>query len=1069
MAEYDPDVQHEIVAVTFGTMSAAEIRRLAVCQVTDSSLYEKNSPKDFGMNSLLLGTCNQLYRCKTCKHDVRGCVGHWGYIEMAVAVYNPIFTETVLKILRCVCFFCSRLLAAVPDPTPRMRKKRTALAKLSLTLRGKKCAHCKGPQPDYARVGCVINRKWPRSTEFASADEETMATAPFSAQTARDILELVPDEDVARMYLDPLRSRPENMIFTALPVPPPIVRPSVAVKAWSVSRGQEDLTVKLVDIIKENKAVAEQLAKGKQSPRLGDLLQWHVCLYLDKDTRSKQAVISSKQKGGQRSLKNTRSVGMRLTGKRGRLRGTCNGKRVDFSARSVITPEVSLDVDELGVPRAVAMTQTVPEMVTRFNRHKLLEAVRNGPDRLPGAQAVVQRGVRTNLSMCKNRALVQLEAGDVVHRTLRDGDWVVFNRQPTLHKASMMGHKVRVMDGMSFRLSLPCTIPYNADFDGDEMNMHVPQGVQAAAEVQHIMSVTNQLLSAQKSSPSMGLVQDSLIGGFLLTSRDTFLPRGLFFNCLMQVHYGARTTTPPPPAVFCRDAKTGKVAVRYTGKQLLSAVFPTGLSFARKTRDLAHSDPMDVAERWVEVQAGELLCGQVGKEILGAKAGSAVHIACLDLSRRIATELISDCQRVMCAWLASTGFSVGVGDCLLSAATERRIEGLISDVYAHVAAEQRRGVCTEANEKAMYSQMQKILPEVGRVAVQEMRSRKNNFVVMVESGAKGSNLNIAQIGACIGQTAVNGQRVQPMADERRSLPCFAPGTEDLGAYGFCVGSFSRGLSPAELFMHAMAGREGLVDTAVKTAKTGYFTRKLQKSLEDVHVAYDGTVRTNSSEIVMDVYNGDGFDAAWLERVHLPEILMSDAEVEKKFAEMPADFVDRIKLLRDKVRTNKMFFEAKLNTQVYSPVNVARTAENVYREASARATLGGAPAGPRAAADVCLEAAAQLALTLARNHRAPGPATVVELVVLVGLGACAQEMPFAQLLKTAENVRAKMLRAIVQPGEMVGSTAAASMGEPTPVEATRRNTIFIHCAGTGRHRRRARVLIAAVCRCFLRIA
>jgi DNA-directed RNA polymerase II subunit RPB1 len=384
---------------------------------------------------------------------------------------------------------------------------------------------------------------------------------------------------------------------------------------------------------------------------------------------------------------------MRLTGKRGRLRGTCNGKRVDFSSRSVITPEVALDVDELGVPRAVAMTQTIPERVTRFNLEELGRAVRNGPARIPGAQAYVHDGVRTNLSMCRDRARVQLVLGDVVHRNLRNGDWVVFNRQPTLHKASIMGHRVRVMDGRSFRLSLPCTIPYNADFDGDEMNMHVPQGVEARAEVEDIMSVTMQLLSAQKCAPSMGLVQDSLISAFLLTSRDTFLSRGAFFDCMMRVHYGDDThggaggAAPPHPAVFCRDPRTGVVTALYTGKQLLGTVLPRGLTMSRKTRNLGDCDPMDARERWVSVRAGELVCGQVGKEILGAKSGSAVHIVSLDLSRERALQFLSDCQRVLCAWLTRVGFSVGVKDCLLSRAADQKISDMLAAVYDHVDAQ----------------------------------------------------------------------------------------------------------------------------------------------------------------------------------------------------------------------------------------------------------------------------------------------------------------------------------------------------------------------------------------------
>lgn len=293
---------------------------------------------------------------------------------------------------------------------------------------------------------------------------------PLSASRIHEIFKRISDEDVKALGFDPRYARPDWFVITVLAVPPPPVRPSVMFN--SSARSSDDLTYKLADIVKANQALRTQELQGAAEHILQDytrLLQWHVATLMDNE-------IGGQPQSFQRSGKPIKSIRQRIVGKGGRVRGNLMGKRVDFSARSVITPDPNLGIDQLGVPRSIAMNMTYPEIVTRYNINRMRELVKNGPNIHPGAKTIIRDdGKIVDLRYVKKSSDVHLEVGYRVERMIVDGDPVIFNRQPSLHKMSMMGHKVKVLPWSTFRLNLSCTTPYNADFDGDEMNMHVPQ------------------------------------------------------------------------------------------------------------------------------------------------------------------------------------------------------------------------------------------------------------------------------------------------------------------------------------------------------------------------------------------------------------------------------------------------------------------------------------------------------------------------------------------------------------------------------------------------------------------
>ena len=1018
-------VEYQVARVDFGVYGPEEIVAASVVEVTDTALYERGTPRDNAVNSLIMGSCDRRLRCKTCRHDVRSCPGHFGHISLVKPMWHVGYVTVVLKVLRSVCYWCSSTLVE-DERMPSNRNSRRQLAAVSAMAKGgssvavRTCRHCGGAQPQYVKNGAAIRREWRGQIEWESEEEQNRALRPFTAEVAHEILRDIPDEQLPGLgFHDPNRSRPDWLIITKLVVPPPTIRPSVVVTDGSKTRGQDDLTLKLQDILKANiqlREAIEQKSSAAELLRLEDMLQTHLCLYLDKDTRVGVATKRAAPRTGP-----CKSLAQRLKGKKGRVRGNLMGKRVDFSSRSVITPEPTLDIDQIGVPQHVAVTQTFPEKVTPFNMRELQARVWKGSGVVGGAHSVIDKdGSHTNLQMCANRKSIVLEVGQVVNRTLKDGDWIVFNRQPSLHKESMMGHKVRIMSGNSFRLSVPCTTPYNADFDGDEMNMHVPQSVLASSEIQNMMAVTEQLVSPQKNSPCIGAVQDTVIGSFLLTSKDVFVEEHDMMDLTLQMKYSDRGMDLPEAAILL-PAKHGRKPRRlYTGKQVVSHILPR-INMRRKVRDLEEADVMDPAERMVVIRDGELLAGRLCKKTLGTSQGGIVHVTCLDLCNQRCMQFISDCQRVVCTWMTRAGFSVGIADCWVGEKTHADVSRSISKAFRSIQRIQNRdGVSERAREAKISQTLQNVLDTTGRIALAGL-SPQNALRALVTSGSKGSNINISQISACIGQVCVSGKRIVPRPGSDRTLPSFRGGATHPMTGGFCSNSYAIGLRPQEFFTHAMGGREGLVDTAVKTAYTGYIQRRLVKVMEDASIRYDGTVRNSMDHIIQESYNGDGYAAERLERVPVPELLMSDAEIVRKYG--PDEAPDIISL-RKTVRDSKACHESRVQASVHVPVCATRCLENAKANDAQSRSVSIRVSFVREMRERVLRAVLHVF-----SSRSSAPLRLTLLTSLSWTSVSKMKITAAQLEDAVARILFRIRTGKVDPGTMVGAIAASSIGEP----------------------------------------
>ena len=808
--------------------------------------------------------------------------------------------------LRCVCFHCSRLMADPSDYKVQGAQKYKAQKRLEamhgLCRSKKRCEFATGAELQQAIMdgeqegavyGCgalqpTFRRRTAQSIEVEfQPDEETIPGTGdrkqiLSAHRAYEVLRNISDKDAKMLGLDPKFARPEWLLITVLPVAPPHVRPSIQLSD-SNARSEDDLTHQLVNIVKANKTLESLCRAGEANhvvSQFEELLQYKVNALFDNEANAKDGV-QERQRGG----KPLKTIRQRLKGKEGRIRGNLMGKRVDFSARTVITADPNLSIDQVGVPRSIAKTLTVPERVAPYNVHALMELVRNGPEVWPGARYVVHAdGRRVDLRFVKHLNDLALHTGFVVERHLRDDDLIVFNRQPSLHKMSIMAHRVKVLDHSTFRLNLSVTSPYNADFDGDEMNLHVPQNVAAKAELQQLMMVPRNVVSPQSNKPVMGIVQDSLLASARMTSKETFIDQDLLFNIVMWVGDDWDGVVPQPAIL--------KPKPLWTGKQIFSLILPK-LNFAGKGARFPKKggNTLNWSDGEVLIQSGRLVTGVMDKKSLGTSGGSLIHVIWLEMGHVAAMHFLNRVQTTTNQWLVNVSFSIGIGDAVADQSTMRTIEKIIDEAKLKVkelvqkgqrgALECQPGRTMIESFEAMVNRVLNAARTSAGLSVQESISEANNVKSMAMAGSKGNDINISQIIACVGQQNVEGKRI-PYGFRRRTLPHFAK--DDLGpeSRGFVENSYLRGLSPQEFYFHAMGGREGLIDTACKTAQTGYLQRRLVKSMESIMVKYDGTVRNNQGNVVQFLYGEDGGDGVWVEKQRFASLLLNNDELREHY-------------------------------------------------------------------------------------------------------------------------------------------------------------------------------------------
>ena len=742
-------------------------------------------------------------------------------------------------------------------------------------------------------------------------------------------------------------------------------------------------------------------------------------------------------------------------------------------------------LDELGVPWSIALNMTYPETVTPYNIERLRKLVENGPHPPPGetgAKYIIREdGQRLDLRFMKRESDKRLEYGYKVERHMINGDCVLFNRQPSLHKMSIMGHRVRIMPYSTFRMNISVTPPYNADFDGDEMNMHLPQSMETRAEVQELMMVPKMIVSPQANKPVMAIVQDTLLACRLITKRDTFITKDVFMNILMwHTNWDGKV---PKPAII-------KPEPLWTGKQVFS-MFTPDVNVIRTSAWARDADDMDfsVDDVGVRVERGELITGIMCKKSMGSGGGGLIHTIWEEWGPTAARDFVSQVQWLLNYWLLHHGFTIGISDTIADDRTMQTINDTItkakSDVKEVVAIYQRGELEMQPGMTAQQSFEQKVNQILNKArdnagnSAQTSLDDTNNVKMTVTAGSKGSFLNISQMIACVGQQNVEGKRI-PFGFIDRSLPHFAK--NDLGpeARGFVENSYLRGLTPQEFFFHAMGGREGLIDTAVKTSETGYIQRRLVKAMEDIVVKYDGTVRNSAGDVIQFLYGEDGMDATYVESQKIDTLRDSKEKFRKRFHMDPdepgfgrgwmseaqvndlANSAEKRALLEEewerllKDRDEHRRTMSTGDQNVHLPVNLKRiiwNAQNNYRKVK-DASSGGSRGGEELQAVHVIESVKSMLNGLvvvpgrdALSVEAQRNATILFFALVRSTLSAKRVMSEFRLSPAAFNwvigeVESRFKVALAPPGDGIGTVAAQSIGEP----ATQMTLNTFHFAG-----------------------
>ncbi|EMR73586.1 DNA-directed RNA polymerase, subunit A' [Thermoplasmatales archaeon SCGC AB-539-N05] len=865
------NITKKIGSMRFTLLSPKEIRNMSATKIITADTYDDDGfPINMGLMDPRLGVIEPGLRCKTCGLRVGkdGCPGHFGHIELAMPVIHAGFIKTIRNSLRATCRECGMIL--LPDKQLEQYKKEIEKHKkegrsISPIIKNlikecrklEKCSRCG------REVGKIDLDK---PTTFRENGKK------LTQSEVREWLERIPDEALPMLDINPEAARPEWMVLTVLPVPPVTVRPSVTLQ--SGERSEDDLTHKLVDVIRINQRLQENRDAGAPQlivEDLWELLQYHITTYLDNQT---SGIPPARHRSG-RPLK---TLAQRLKGKEGRFRSNLSGKRVNFSARTVISPDPNISINEVGIPIQIARELTIPIRVTTYNFELAKELVKRGASPVsldnrgyvPGVNYVIKErnGAKQRIRITEKNSedvAEKLELGNIVERQLMDGDVVLFNRQPSLHRMSMMAHNVKVMPYKTFRLNLSVCPPYNADFDGDEMNLHVLQGEEAKAEAEILMKVQENILSPRFGGPIIGALHDHISGCFLLTFSDKKLPMEDVTHMLSAVKYKGKspnTTT---------DEKGNKYVY---GRDIFSVLLPNDLNIEYKAKSCFQCETCTAPNcpygAYVIIKNGILKQGVIDENSIGAFKGRVLDRIIRDHGTSAGKEFIDNVTKLGIAAITIFGFTTGIDDEDIPVEAKRQIEDEIQDakkkinnfIEAYNKGE-LEALPGRSLEETLEMEIMRITGKTrdmaGEIAGKHL-GLDNSAVIMAKSGARGSMLNLSQMAGCVGQQAVRGERIT-RGYQKRTLPHFKKGDLGAEAKGFVASNYKKGLTPIEYFFHSMGGREGLVDTAVRTSRSGYMQRRLINALEDVKVEEDGTVKHTEGGIIQFVYGEDSIDPA----------------------------------------------------------------------------------------------------------------------------------------------------------------------------------------------------------------
>lgn len=851
-------IQHpplrRIKYILFGILSPDEMEAVSVCKITKSKI---SVPFTETVYDERLGPSNSKSECLTCR-ETKKCPGHFGHIDLAVPIIHPQFARHLVSISNCFCLKCSKCkitkeeleleMDEVLDDEAANIEFMGGKGQAKLIKSEKLCStvsYCSDPECEEicpqivlfeGKIYKVYQEGKKKHKNVIPLDELQI----FLKNISNEDLEMIGIPIVYRdcyKYNGKVKEsipsfRPEWLILTKLPVLPTVSRPP---DYEGGIKSDDDLTYSYTEIIKNNQKLLDGKKLNEKSRQdTINTLEIYISSFIDnKDEKVKQT-----------SGKPIKSIKERISSKHGHIRGKLLGKRVDCCARSVITADPNIDLDEVGVAEQIAKELSFPETVSSKNFAVLNSLLNENKINMITRDSKLY----INNIIKESDKKIKLRVGDRVFRQLQDGDTAIFNRQPTLHRGGMMKHRVKILPGKTLRMNPSATKPYNADFDGDEMQIHVPQNEESCTEAKEIMSVNKMIVSSQSNKPIIGAIQDCLIGSNILTQKGFMVKKHQFFDCL---YSAGKIYVDNIHNLFNRAAKYNIPLL--SGRCLFSGLLPS--DFKYKVENDGSKE-----EKTVIIENGILIEGVINSKIIGTAYDSIGQNLYRDYGDERASRFITDLQRLINKFLIFNGFSVGISDFVIPKENKEEIKNSISTAFIEVDAIEN-------------SQDPRILKEVKinnalnnrgqNLAIKGLR-KGNRLQIMIESGSKGNKMNVIQIVGHLGQNNVEGRRIQPEIDDsQRTLWCFDRNNTNPVSKGFIKSSFMDGLSPYEMWFHAKAGREGVINTAVKTRESGYAERKLVKRMEDSVVEQDYSIKNSVGNIIEFNYGLDNLNATFM--------------------------------------------------------------------------------------------------------------------------------------------------------------------------------------------------------------
>jgi len=827
-------VRKQVKALAFNLLSHEDIKRLSVAKIITPELYDVDGyPVDGGLMDLRMGVVEPGMRCRTCGGTLKECLGHPGSIELARQILHVKYVPVIELFLRRFCEACGKLLLNEENIQKYKIKDRLKKAKDV-----KKCPYCGVMQEKI---------KLEKPTTFLAEKRRLFPTE------IRERLVRINDEQVKLVGINPKTCRPEWGVLTFLLVPPVTVRPSITLE--SGERSEDDLTHKLGDIIRSNQRLWENLNAGAPEviiEDLWDLLQYHITTFFDNN-------ISRIPPARHRSGQPLKTITERIKGKEGRIRHNLAGKRVNYSSRSVVSPDPFIEINEVGVPFEIAKIITVGEKVNTMNIEKMKKLILS--EKYPAANYIIRLdGKRKRITPdLKKEILDELIPGYIVERHLQDGDIVLFNRHPSLHKQSLMSHYVKVLPSKTFRVHPIAAAPYNADFDGDEMNIHSPQTEEARSEAKILLDVKQNLMSSKNNTNLLGCIADSITGNYLLSKDNLTKER------VSQILYGI-------------GVESEIIKKNIDGKEVLSEILPK-VNFSTKTKSCLGEGCSNYSNckkekcphnAYLSVKDGKFISGIVDKNAFGVEDGMLIKILDRDAGREKTFDVLKKVFLLGTNYLTENGFTVAISDLDVNKKTldetdkivksaEEKTQKII-DSYYDKSLEVIPGKTREdSREIKILQALNETRSKIGKVVKEEF-DKDSSANIMIMSGAGGSILNITQIACSIGQQALWAKRIS-VGYTNRTLSFFKQNDLSPIARGFIYSNYLRGLKPYEFFFGGMTGRDAMMDTALRTPKSGYLYRRLANALQDLKLEYDETVRDASENIVQFKYGDDGIDVS----------------------------------------------------------------------------------------------------------------------------------------------------------------------------------------------------------------